>query len=229
MLAIRDVHTSYGPVKALHGLSMTVGEGQVVALLGRNGMGKTTALRTIMGLNRIERGEVRFRDVSLGRIPSHRIARMGIGYVPQGRKIFSSLTVLQNLQVAAREGTQAGWTVPRILELFPNLAERLQHRGNKLSGGEQQMLAVGRALAGNPALLLMDEPTEGLAPLLIEELGRIIRVLKKHKSSILLVEQNVEFALAYADHVFVMNKGKIVEEAGTDVFRARGDKNLFLD
>jgi branched-chain amino acid transport system ATP-binding protein len=208
MLDIDDIHTYYGASYVLQGVTLELKAGQVVALLGRNGVGKTTLARSILGLTPPRRGTIRFKDVDITTMPAHRIARMGIGLVPQGRHVFRSLTVREHLQVTAR--SQGQWTFDRIATLFPNLRERLRSLAGKLSGGEQQMLAAGRALVGNPALLVMDEPTEGLAPLMVRELGRVIETLKTAGTSILLIEQQLAFALRYADVVFIMSKGRIV-------------------
>jgi branched-chain amino acid transport system ATP-binding protein len=208
MLNIDDIHTYYGASYVLQGVTLELQAGQVVALLGRNGVGKTTLARSILGLTPPRRGTIRFKDVDITAMPAHRIARMGIGLVPQGRHVFRSLTVREHLQVTARG--QGQWTFERIVALFPNLRERLRSLAGKLSGGEQQMLAAGRALVGNPALLVMDEPTEGLAPLMVRELGRVIETLKAAGTSILLIEQQLAFALRYADVVFIMSKGRIV-------------------
>ena len=208
MLKIENVHTYYGDSYILQGVNLEVQAGQVVALLGRNGVGKTTLARSIMGLTPAREGRVLFQDQDITRAPAHRIARMGLGYVPQGRQVFRSLTTREHLLVTARGTGQ--WSVDRVLTLFPNLRERLRSAAGKLSGGEQQMLAAARALVGNPALLLMDEPTEGLAPLMVRELGRTIAELKQAGTSILLIEQQLAFALRYADLVFIMNKGTIV-------------------
>jgi branched-chain amino acid transport system ATP-binding protein len=210
MLEVRDVHTYYGESHVLQGVSLEVPEGRVVALLGRNGVGKTTLIRSIIGFTPLRRGSIRYRGVEIGALPSHRIARMGIGLIPQGRRVFPSLDVGEHLTVNARRGGDAGWTLERILGLFPRLRERLRNRGNALSGGEQQMLATGRALVGNPSLVLMDEPSEGLAPLMVRELGRMVSELRGDGTSILLVEQNLGFALDLADHVYVLSKGTIV-------------------
>jgi branched-chain amino acid transport system ATP-binding protein len=184
--------------------------GQIVALLGRNGVGKTTLVRSIVGLTPPRRGRILFRNCDITYMPAHRIARMGIGLVPQGRHVFRSLTVKEHLQVTARGRGQ--WDFAGVVALFPNLAARLRNLAGKLSGGEQQMLAAARALIGNPELLLMDEPTEGLAPMMVRELGRTIASLKAAGTSILLVEQQLAFALRYADIVFIMSKGRIVHE-----------------
>jgi branched-chain amino acid transport system ATP-binding protein len=178
--------------------------------LGRNGVGKTTLARSILGLTPAKRGRIVFKDADITRMPAHRIARMGIGLVPQGRHVFRSLSVKEHLQVTARG--QGQWNFDRVVELFPNLGSRLRSLAGKLSGGEQQMLAVGRALVGNPALLLMDEPTEGLAPMMVRELGRAIESLKRAGTSILLIEQQLAFALRHADVVFIMSKGRIVHQ-----------------
>ncbi len=214
-LTVEDIHTYYGDSYVLQGVSLEVRSGTVVALLGRNGMGKTTLIRSIVGFAHPRRGRVLFGDRDITRVPSHEIARLGIGLVPQGRRIFPSLTVFENLTVAARAGNGAGgnsapWTVERVLGLFPRLGERAGHRGNMLSGGEQQMLAIGRALLTNPRLLLMDEPSEGLAPLLVRNLGDAIVRLREEGLSILLVEQNLPMALRVAGDVYVLSKGHVV-------------------
>ncbi|MSQ70399.1 MAG: ABC transporter ATP-binding protein [Betaproteobacteria bacterium] len=208
MLTIEDVHTYYGDSYILQGVTLALKPGQVVALLGRNGVGKTTLVRSIIGLTPAQRGRIVFKDTDITRLPAYRIARMGIGLVPQGRRIFRSLSVKEHLQVTARG--QGLWNFEKIIGLFPNLGTRLRSQGGKLSGGEQQMLAAARALVGNPALLLMDEPTEGLAPLTVRDLGRAIESLKAAGTSILLVEQQLAFALRHADTVFIMSKGRIV-------------------
>lgn len=208
MLNVQDIHTYYRDSYVLQGVTLELKSGQVAALLGRNGVGKTTLARSIMGLTPAKRGTILFNDVDITHMPAHRIARMGIGLVPQGRRVFRSLTVKEHLQVTARG--QGRWTFDRIVELFPNLHARLRSLAGKLSGGEQQMLAAGRALVGNPTLLVMDEPTEGLAPLMVRELGRAIQSLKQAGTSILLIEQQLAFALRYADIIFIMSKGRIV-------------------
>ena len=210
MLSIRDVHTYYGDSYVLQGVSLDVKPGQVVALLGRNGVGKTTLARSIMGLTPARSGNIVFKETDITRAPAHRIARMGLGYVPQGRQVFKSLNIREHLQVTARgDGL---WSFDRVLDLFPNLRSRMRSLAGKLSGGEQQMLAAARALVGNPGLLLMDEPTEGLAPIMVRELGRTMESLKQAGTSILLIEQQLAFALRYADIVFIMQKGAIVHQ-----------------
>ena len=212
MLRVLDVHTYYGDSHVLQGVSLRVDRGQVVGIVGRNGMGKTTLIRSIVGFTRPRRGQVVFKDQDITGWPSNRSVALGLGLVPQGRRVFPSLTVRENLEVASRDRTSApdGWTVPRVMELFPRLAERAANRANKLSGGEQQMLAIARALMTNPELLLMDEPTEGLAPLLVREVGRVIERLKRSGLSILLVEQNLALAVRLAEHVHVVSRGRIV-------------------
>jgi branched-chain amino acid transport system ATP-binding protein len=212
MLDVRDIHTYYGDSYVLQGISLGMERGRVVAILGRNGMGKTTLVRSIVGFTPPRRGQIVFKDRDITGWPSNRSVALGLGLVPQGRRVFASLTVLENLAVAARpEGRE--WTVDRVMELFPRLRERAHNRAGKLSGGEQQMLAIARALMTNPELLLMDEPTEGLAPLLVREVGRVIERLKTSGLSILLVEQNLPLALRVADDVHVLSRGRIVHSS----------------
>jgi branched-chain amino acid transport system ATP-binding protein len=210
VLRVEDVHTYYGASHVLQGLSLTVERGEVVAVMGRNGVGKTTLMRSIIGLSPPRQGRILFNDIDITHMPAHRIARMGVGLVPQGRRIFPSLSVREHLEVAARRRGAAQWSFDRMIALFPNLGERLGQTANKLSGGEQQMLATGRALVGNPDLLLMDEPTEGLAPLMVRELGRLVATLKSNGASILLVEQQLAFVLRHADRIYIVSKGQIV-------------------
>jgi branched-chain amino acid transport system ATP-binding protein len=207
-LAVAELHTYYGDSHVLHGVSLAVAAGEVVAILGRNGMGKTTLVRSIVGFTPPRRGRVHFagEDITAW-APFRRIAR-GMALVPQGRRVFPSLSVRENLDVA-RAGV-GRWSRERVYQLFPRLRERGLNRAGKLSGGEQQMLAIGRGLMSNPTLLLMDEPTEGLAPLLVREVGRVIGELKREGLSILLVEQNLAMAAAVADRVHVLNRGEIV-------------------
>jgi branched-chain amino acid transport system ATP-binding protein len=207
MLEVDAIHTYYGPSHILQGVSLAVGPGEAVALLGRNGAGKTTAIRSIVGFTPPRAGRIRFEGEAIERWPAHRIARRGLALVPQGRRIFAPLTVRENLLLGAR-GT--GWTLERVLDLFPRLRERGEQLGGTLSGGEQQMLAIGRALLTNGRLLLLDEPSEGLAPLVVREIGRTLERLKAERLSILLVEQNYHLALRVADRTYVMNKGQIV-------------------
>ena len=221
MLRVQNIHTYYQDSYILQGVTLELKPGQVVALLGRNGVGKTTLARSIVGLTPAKRGNILFKGTDITHMPAHRIARMGIGLVPQGRRVFRSLTVKEHLQVTARG--HGRWTFDRIVELFPNLHARLRSLAGKLSGGEQQMLAAGRALVGNPALLVMDEPTEGLAPLIVRELGRAIESLKQAGTSILLIEQQLAFALRYADIVFIMSKGRIVHQCTPAELAAEAD------
>lgn len=210
MLDVQNIHTYYGRSHILQGVSLAVGQGEVVALLGRNGVGKSTTIKTIIGFTPPQDGRVLLRQIDITGKPAYEIARAGVGLAPQGRGIFPNLTVHENMTLAARGAARGGWTAARVLQTFPALAQRLHHPGGKLSGGEQQMLALGRALMTNPALLLLDEPSEGLAPLIVAEIGRIIRRLRDDGLSILLVEQNLGMALAIADRVYVMSKGQIV-------------------
>ena len=207
-LEVADVHTYYGESHVLQGISLRVAPGEVLAILGRNGMGKTTLIRSIMGFTPARRGRVRYKGTDITRLPSFRMVELGMALVPQGRRVFPSLSVRENLDVA-RRGT-GRWSLEQVYALFPRLRERAANRANKLSGGEQQMLAIGRALMSNPELLLMDEPTEGLAPLLVREVGRVIAELKRSGLSILLVEQNLAMALSVADRVHVLSRGQIV-------------------
>lgn len=221
MLELENVHSYYGGAHVLQGVSLKVPESTVVALLGRNGMGKTTLIRSIMATAPpvVREGSIRFNGEELIGQNSHQIASLGLGLVPQGRRVFPSLTVVENLTMASRPAAktgngQVGWDLDRIYELFPRLAERTHHFGDQLSGGERQMLAIARALMINPKLLLMDEPSEGLAPLLVKILRDQILELKKVGLSILLVEQNLGLALAVADEVYVMERGQIVYHGG---------------
>ena len=220
MLEVRELCAGYGESLVLQGATLSVREGQVAAVLGRNGVGKTTMMRAIGGLIPARRGTVELKGKNVTGWPAHEIARYGLGLVPQGRRVFASLDVREHLAVGDRRGNGRGWNLDRVVALFPRLSERLRHRGGKLSGGEQAMLACGRALVGNPDVLLMDEPSEGLAPLLVRELGRVVLELKHQGTAILLVEQNLAFALRVADHVYLMSKGRIVHECSPEELRA---------
>ena len=207
-LEVEGVHTYYGESHVLQGISLRVDRGEVLAILGRNGMGKTTLIRTIIGFTAPREGRVLYEGTEITRLPPFRMVALGMALVPQGRRVFPSLSVRENLDVARRG--EGRWTLEQVYALFPRLGERAGNRANKLSGGEQQMLAIGRALMSNPDLLLMDEPTEGLAPLLVREVGRVIGELKRSGLSILLVEQNLALALSVADRVHVLSRGQIV-------------------
>lgn len=211
-LNLTNVHTFYGDSHILHGISFSLASGAVLALLGRNGAGKTTCISTIIGFLKPREGEIRLDGRPIAGFAPERIARLGIGLVPQGRRIFPSLTVRENLVVAAqhRATSPKPWNLERIYDLFPRLRERGGQFAGTLSGGEQQMLAIGRALMGNPRVLLLDEPSEGLAPLIVAEIGRTITRLKAEKQSIVLVEQNLKLALDVADAAVVLNTGRCV-------------------
>jgi branched-chain amino acid transport system ATP-binding protein len=219
VLEVRDLQAAYGESLVVQGVSLRVEAGQVAAVLGRNGVGKTTLIRAIAGLTPARAGAVLLKGEDVTALPAHLVARRGLGLVPQGRRLFASLDVREHLVLGDRAGNGHGWDLARVLGLFPRLRERLRQRGAKLSGGEQGMLACGRALVGNPDVLLMDEPSEGLAPLLVRELGRIVAALKAEGTAILLVEQNLAFALRVADHVYLMSKGRIVHACGPDELR----------
>ena len=225
-LALSAVDALYGESHVLHEISFSLNAGQVLALLGRNGAGKTTCMSSIIGFLPPRRGEIRLFGEAISRLTPEQIARKGVGFVPQGRRIFSSLTVRENLVVSGRSraGTPVPWNLERVVLLFPRLKERLQQVAGSLSGGEQQMLAIGRALMGNPRVLLMDEPSEGLAPLIVSEVGRTIARLKEEGQSILLVEQNVKLALDLADDVVILNTGRVAFHGSVD--RVRADQTL---
>jgi branched-chain amino acid transport system ATP-binding protein len=211
LLDVRDVHTAYGLSRVLFGVSIDVRAGECVCLLGRNGVGKTTTMRSIMGLTAPSAGRIVWKGTDVTGWPPYRIARAGIGFVPEDRRIFADLTVWENLDVARRAapGVARGFTVEQVLDLFPKLRELVNRAGGFLSGGEQQMLTIARTLMGNPGLLLLDEPSEGLAPLVVDHLREQIARLKHEGLTILLAEQNVDFSLALADRVYVLEKGTI--------------------
>jgi len=224
MLELVDIHTYYGESYVLRGVSLEVKEHSVVALLGRNGMGKTTTIRSIISFTPPRRGEIRFKGKNITGMQPDQIARMGIGLIPQGRHVFPSLSVEENLIMAARGGDKIGaWTLDRMYSLFPILKERARYKGNLLSGGEQQMLTIGRALMTNPELLLMDEPSEGLAPIIVQQVGRIISQLKESGLSILLVEQNLPMVVGLADYVYIISKGALVYQSTVEELRDNED------
>jgi len=217
-LSLTDVHTFYGDSHILHGVSFSLPPGGVLALLGRNGAGKTTCISTIIGFLKPREGQIRLFGEPIEGLNPERISHLGIGLVPQGRRIFPSLTVRENLVVAQQRRTQNAnsWNVDRIYDMFPRLRERHGQFAGTLSGGEQQMLAIGRALMGNPRVLLLDEPSEGLAPLIVAEVGRTIKRLKDQGQSIVLVEQNRQLALGVADHAVILNTGRCVFSGEAD-------------
>ena len=211
MLEVKDLHAFYGRAHILDGISLEVRAGEVVALLGRNGAGKSTAMKAIMGLVPPARGEVSFAGQRIERLPPYRIARLGLGYVPEERRIFTELTVLENLEVgrqAPREGAPA-WTPEKLFRVFPNLGELQQRPGGQMSGGEQQMLTVARTLMGNPWLVLLDEPSEGIAPKIVEDMANMILELKQEGLSVLISEQNLHFAALVSDRAYVIERGQI--------------------
>ena len=213
MLELIEVHTYYGESHVLDSVSLRVKKASVVTLLGRNGMGKTTTVRSIIGFTPPRSGIVRFKEEEVQHFASHKICQMGMALVPQGRRIFPSLSVEENLILGARG---KGWTLEKVHSLFPILKARAKHKGNLLSGGEQQMASIARALLTNPEFLLMDEPSEGLAPLLIQEVGDVLFELKREGLSMFLVEQNVPLALKVADYAYILNNGQIVHHCGTE-------------
>jgi branched-chain amino acid transport system ATP-binding protein len=211
LLEVEKIETSYGLSQALFGISLTVGPGEIVALLGRNGVGKTTVMRSIIGLTPPSHGVVRWKGEEIQRYPTYRIARMGVGFVPEDRRIFPDLTVWENLDIARRTGPKGKtrFTEERIYELFPKLKELRDRRGGYLSGGEQQMLTIGRSLLTNPELLLLDEPSEGLAPLIVEAMREQIDALRTEGLSVLLAEQSLNFVLSLSDRVYILEKGEV--------------------
>jgi branched-chain amino acid transport system ATP-binding protein len=207
-LAARDIHTYYSKSHILHGVTLEIAEGKITTLLGRNGAGKTTTLRSLMGLTPAREGQITIFGNDTTHLPPFRIAAMGVGYVPEGRRVFANLTVEENLLVPIERG--GPWTIQRIYELFPRLGERKMNRGRQLSGGEQEMLAIARALLLNPKLLMLDEPSQGLAPLVVREVFRIIAEMRREGISVLLVEQNARMSLEIADHAYVLDDGRVV-------------------
>jgi branched-chain amino acid transport system ATP-binding protein len=210
LLEVEDIHTAYGSSRVLFGISLDIKPGECVCLLGRNGVGKTTTIRSIMGLTPPSQGHVRFKGKDITAYESYRLARLGMGYVPEDRRIFAELTVWENLEVAARSASRSGrWSADSVTDLFPKLGELRDRMGGVLSGGEQQMLTIARTLVGNPELLLLDEPSEGLAPVIVESLLAQVQRLKSEGLTILLAEQGVDFSLSLADRVYVLEKGAV--------------------
>jgi branched-chain amino acid transport system ATP-binding protein len=222
MLKLKGVHSYYGSSHVLHGINLEVQKGNVVTLLGRNGMGKTTTIHSIIGFIKKKQGEILFEGENIIQLESHQIARKGIGIVPQGRRIFGNLTVKENLTVFANH-KNGEWNLERIFELFPRLKERERSYAGNLSGGEQSMLSIGRALMRNPKILLFDEPTEGLSPLMVGEVMEILLKLKASGMSMLLVEQNISTALSIADDVYILSKGKVVYHNRPDELKKNMD------
>jgi len=230
-LAVEGLHAHYAKSHILQGVSLTVGQGEIVCLLGRNGVGKSTTLKSIMGLVVPSGGAVSFKGVRIDGQAPHRIARLGLGYVPEERRIFPTITVKENLLMGVRAGrrparagrAEAAWDLPRVYEFFPRLRERERQRAGTLSGGEQQMLTIGRTLMGNPDLLLIDEPTEGLAPMIVEQVERVLTEVHQSGTPILLVEQSMETALGLAQRVYVMSKGEIVFTGSVKDLEANAD------
>jgi branched-chain amino acid transport system ATP-binding protein len=223
-LALEGVDALYGDSRVLHGVSFNLREGRVLALLGRNGAGKTTCMSAIIGFVPPRKGAIRLFGEPIAGLAPETIARRGVGFVPQGRRVFQTLSVKENLQVSERRGSFSNWNLASVFELFPQLEERAGQAAGSLSGGEQQMLAIARALMGNPRVLLMDEPSEGLAPLIVAEVGRTIARLKAEGQSILLVEQNVKLALELADEVVILNTGRVAFNGSAG--EARGNEAL---
>ncbi len=232
-LVVEDVHTYYGESYVLQGISLAVEEKAIAAVLGRNGVGKTTLIRSVISFTPPRRGRIVLNGTDVTGWPAHRVSRAGVGLVPQGRRVFPSLTVREHLEIAEREpsdgAVRAKWHMDSVFDLFPQLRERASNRAGTLSGGERQMLAVARALMSNPRFLLMDEPTEGLSPFVVADLRRLVLQLKASGLSILLVEQNLEFALAVSDYTYVMDKGKIVHQSvPTELMQNEQIKHTYL-
>ena len=226
MLEINGLETAYGQSQVLFGMELKVGKGEVVTLLGRNGMGKTTTLHSVMGLVPSRSGNIRFQGQELRKLPSYQIAKTGLSLVPEGRQIFPNLTVLENLVATASNRSQSEnpWNLDRVFDLFPRLPNRIHHMGNQLSGGEQQMLAIGRALMTNPKLLILDEATEGLAPLIRNEIWNCVSNLKSAGQSILLVDKNIDALTRIADRHYIIEKGKVVWDGTSS--ELQGDQDL---
>ena len=225
MLEINGLETAYGQSQVLFGMELNVGKGEVVTLLGRNGMGKTTTLHSVMGLVPSRSGNIRFQGQELRELPSYQIAKTGLSLVPEGRQIFPNLTVLENLVATASNRSQSvnPWNLDRVFDLFPRLPNRIHHMGNQLSGGEQQMLAIGRALMTNPKLLILDEATEGLAPLIRNEIWNCVSSLKSAGQSILLVDKNIDALTRIADRHYIIEKGKVVWDGTSSELQGNQD------
>jgi branched-chain amino acid transport system ATP-binding protein len=219
MLSIQGLNTHYGASHILQGVDLELPKGRIAAVLGRNGVGKTTTVKTIMGLVAPSGGSVTLDGTPITGWAPHRVARAGVSYVPEGRQIFPDMTVVENIRVAQRKPAKA-WPLEKLLELFPSLHERQRNKGSQLSGGEQQMLAIARALASDPTVLLLDEPSQGLAPLVVRELARVVRLLRDTGVTILLIEQNMKLAEVVADELHIMVKGRMVYSADPQRFRA---------
>ncbi|WP_432559827.1 ABC transporter ATP-binding protein [Granulicoccus sp. GXG6511] len=222
LLEVKDLVAGYEGSRVLNEVSLSVDTGEAVAVLGRNGVGKTTLMESIMGLVRPTSGQVLINGVDLARRPPNQLARAGVGIVPQGRRVFAPLTVMENLEIAVRK--RGEWTVDKVVELMPRLGERRTNLGSQLSGGEQQMLAIGRALVGNPKLLILDEPSDGLAPAVVAQVGDVLTTLAQTGLAVLIVEQDLRLAFDVADRVMVMQKGEIVHESTTHEFRSDGER-----
>jgi len=226
MLELREINTYYGKSHVLFDISFRMGQGEIVGLLGRNGVGKTTTLRTIMGLTPAASGSIRYKGIEMGSKKPHQIALSGIGFVPEERWIFPTLTVHQNLIMGIKPGqygkeVREGWTMDRCYEYFPILKERYHSKGGHLSGGEMQMLAIARTLMGNPELILVDEPTEGLAPIIVEVVGKVIREINSSGTSVLLVEQKLHLVMGLVQRIYIMSKGMIQWEGTPEILRGK--------
>jgi branched-chain amino acid transport system ATP-binding protein len=228
MIVVKDIHSYYGKSHILHGVSLELKQGELVCLLGRNGVGKSTTLKSIMGIVRPTQGSIRLDGKELVGSQPYQIARLGVGYVPEDRRIFKSLTVHENLLMGTQKAKNSGsaervWTIDKIYEIFPNLRERRSNKGSHLSGGEQQMLTVARTLMGNPKLILVDEPTEGLAPLIVKDVLEMLAAIRKSGVTVLMVEQNFKAAIKVADRFYIMAKGQMVFEGGMAALLAAED------
>ncbi|CAN7766988.1 ABC transporter ATP-binding protein [Variovorax sp. LjRoot178] len=223
MLKVDRLEAGYGSGKVLFGVNFQVPKGEVTAIIGRNGVGKTTTLKTVMGIVQASSGTVSLDGLDLSRKPAHEMVRAGIGYVPEGRQIFPALTVLENLRVGQRSKPKT-WTEERVLDLFPHLQRRIKNAGHALSGGEQQMLAIARALVTDVKVLMLDEPTQGLAPMVVQQIGDVVKLLKSEGVAVLLVEQNLNLTERISDRILVMSKGKVVETLSIADFKADAER-----